>query len=195
MAGTRILNLAGAPIQANPEGHELGEPGRWIRLTNAGDDPVYWAVGARAPSAMPGIPIPRGEAHEITLPALPLWAWASGGSRLLVTPIGKPGERGNPAGRTGAMILTALPVAMPDPPGDKPSNGEFVLVNAGGGKANLLISNAPLPDPLTPSDVLDTGEAFFGLHDASVATEIFCWTESHGGATLLLSWGSRDWRL
>ena len=182
-------------MQANPDGHELGSPGRWLRLTNAGDDPVHWAVGARAPSAMPGFAIPRGEAHSITLPSLPLWAWARGGSRLLVTPTGKPGDRGDIPGATAAMILTALPVALSWPPGVTAGDKTVIAVNAGGGRAYLMSSPAQ-PSDLAPAETLEIGGVFVGYpHSDDAGPQVWAWTDEHAGATLLLSKADSGWQL
>ncbi|MYH37358.1 MAG: hypothetical protein F4160_11230 [Rhodospirillaceae bacterium] len=90
---TAILDLTGNPAQVNPDGHGLGRPGQALRLTNAGDDPVFWAIAGRAPTAgVPGFEIGRGGHHEIAVPVLPLWAWAPGRSRVIATPIGQDGR-------------------------------------------------------------------------------------------------------
>ncbi len=190
---TAILDLGASPAQVSAS--EIGaDAGRRIRLTCAGDDPIFWSIGERAPeTGMPGFRVARGASHEIVLPALPLWAWADRGSRLIATPIGASGETGAIPGETGRIVLGTLPIAIPDSIAEP---GESVLaVSAGGGSVHVYAGTA-LPDPLIAAESLDDGQAYpLLILPGSDPTRVWAWTDRHAGATMLLTRADPGWLL
>lgn len=190
---TRIIDAGAAPVQVNPAGHELGEPGRSLRLTNAGNNPLYWWIGDRVPDGVPGFPIARGESHEITLPSLPLWAWTQGTSRLLATPLGGADHIGVVPGASAAVPLGQSPVAAMAPTGVEP--GGLMLAVAAGERIYAVAGSAGAPpDPLVAETTLSLGEstALSGAEN-DAPSRVWWWTDRYAGATLLLTAADGLW--
>ena len=199
---TLILDVDGVPRQVNRQGPEvdLGGAGSWVRLTNAGDDPLYWSMEDPPPEAgVPGFPLARGASHTITMGGaigtegeLSLFAWSAGKSRLIAVPVGLASERGQPAGPTGRVVLTPTAVSIVTPPG-LTAGQSFVIANAGGGTA-YLFEGRSLASPRIASERLETGEHFKGV-ETDDGRMIFAWSDKHAGATLLICAADARWEL
>ena len=191
---TSIHDIGGGPMQINPAGHALGDPGRSVRLTNAGDDVVHWWIAAAAPSGVPGFPIRRGGSHEITLPSLPLWAWARGSSRLLVTPLGNDDDIGVIPETTSAVTLGQTPVAVAAPQGAEEGT-QMLAVAAGEPVYSVLGTDTSPPTPLTPETTLKLGGTANLVGGPDGGATAWWWTDRHAGATLLLTVADGRWTL
>ena len=188
---TRISDIGSAPVQVNPAGHGLGEPGQSVRLTNAGDNPVSWWIAATQPDGVPGFPIARGASHEITLPELPLWAWTRGTSRLLVTPLGG-GGTGIVPGASVAAVLGQTPVAISPPAGAR--EGTRMLAVAAGDPVHAVLGSAgAAPDPLVPETTLGLGQSMPLIGGADGGANAWWWTDRHAGAVVLLTVADDSW--
>ncbi|MDE0378660.1 MAG: hypothetical protein OXI20_05415 [Rhodospirillales bacterium] len=199
---TLILDIIASPRLVNLQGPEddLGSDGAWVRLTNAGDDTLYWSMEDPPPEeGVPGFPLGRGRSHTITLGGasgteneLSLFAWSVGNSRLIAAPVGLASERGQVPGPTGRIVLTPTVINIPAPAGLR-AGGNFVIMNAGGGTA-YLFEGRSLPSPRIASERLETGQHFKGV-ETDDGRMIFAWTDKYAGATLLICAADARWEL
>ena len=192
---TSIIELSAAPVQVNSAGHSLGAAGRSIRLTNAGDNPVYWWIAAQEPVGVPGFSIARGGAHELTLPDMALWAWTRGTTRLLATPLGNEDDVGVVPGTSSAIPLGQTPVAAMAPHGAE--RGTRMLAVAAGDPVHVVSGGvgAP-PSPLVPETTLSLGESILLVGgDDGTPPQTWWWTDAHLGATVLLTVADGRWSL
>ena len=191
---TSIFDIGAAPMQVNPAGHSLGDPGRSVRLTNAGDDVLHWWIAPGVSAGAPGFGIRRGGAHEITLPSLPLWAWARGSSRLLVTPLGGDSDTGIVPGEGSAATLGRTPIALATPAGANP--GSRMLAVAAGEPIHMILGTAGAPpSPLVAETTLTLGESIPLVGGPDGEAQVWWWTDQHAGAVILLSVADGNWAI
>ena len=195
---TKIMDLAGAPAVVNDDESGLGPGGTRIRLVCGGDDELYWTIGERAPApGVPGFPIRRGGAHEISLPDTGrLWAWSGNRSRLIAMPVGDLGKRGTTPEVVDIVTLGQTPIIVPLGNLTAPAGKTFTVMNTGAKASFFQTQRSRLPDPLVAAWVQENGEAVrLQITPADDPREVWAWTDSHQGSVLLIVEDDAGWNL